>query len=170
MISLSGKTKEKAVEDLLLQNYDQYYRLAYSYVHNEADAGDIVQNGAYKAIRSSSDLKEVRYAATWLYRIMLNEIFSFCKQKKTEPLEEGNDEPHYEDAYETLQPSWKKTQIPSKADYIAVSKNSGCRWTDRPTQLPTTFETHQRAASSTPFKRWLSPAITLRKDFYYGKP
>lgn len=82
MISLSRKTKEKAVEDLLLQNYDQYYRLAYSYVHNEADAGDIVQNGAYKAIRSSSDLKEVRYAATWLYRIMLNEIFSFCKQKK----------------------------------------------------------------------------------------
>ncbi len=57
MISLSRKTKEKAVEDLLLQNYDQYYRLAYSYVHNEADAGDIVQNGAYKAIRSSSDLK-----------------------------------------------------------------------------------------------------------------
>ena len=102
MISLSGKTKEKAVEDLLLQNYDQYYRLAYSYVHNEADAGDIVQNGAYKAIRSSSDLKEVRYAATWLYRIMLNEIFSFCKQKKTEPLEEGNDEPHYEDAYENF--------------------------------------------------------------------
>ena len=85
MISLSRKAKEKAVEDLLLQNYDQYYRLAYSYVHNEADAGDIVQNGAYKAIRSSSDLKEVRYAATWLYRIMLNEIFSFCKQKKTEP-------------------------------------------------------------------------------------
>lgn len=102
MISLSRKTKEKAVEDLLLQNYDQYYRLAYSYVHNEADAGDIVQNGAYKAIRSSSDLKEVRYAATWLYRIMLNEIFSFCKQKKTEPLEEGNDELHYEDAYENL--------------------------------------------------------------------
>ena len=27
MISLSRKTKEKAVEDLLLQNYDQYYRL-----------------------------------------------------------------------------------------------------------------------------------------------
>ena len=102
MISLSRKTKEKAVEDLLLQNYDQYYRLAYSYVHNEADAGDIVQNGAYKAIRSSSDLKEVRYAATWLYRIILNEIFSFCKQKKTEPLEEGNDELHYEDAYENL--------------------------------------------------------------------
>ena len=82
MISLSGKTKEKAVEDLLLQNYDQYYRLAYSYVHNEADAGDIVQNGAYKAIRSSSDLKEVRYAATWLYRIMLNEIFLSVSRKK----------------------------------------------------------------------------------------
>ena len=126
MISLSRKTKEKAVEDLLLQNYDQYYRLAYSYVHNEADAGDIVQNGAYKAIRSSSDLKEVRYAATWLYRIMLNEIFSFCKQKKTEPLEEGNDEPHYEDACNGVQREHNKKlnnglpilhKVPPKRDY-----------------------------------------------------
>ena len=64
MISLSGKTKEKAVEDLLLQNYDQYYRLAYRYVHNDADAGDLVLNGAYNAIRRSTELKKVRYADT----------------------------------------------------------------------------------------------------------
>ena len=31
------KTKEKAVKTLLLTNYNQYYRLAYSYVHNEND-------------------------------------------------------------------------------------------------------------------------------------
>ena len=47
----SRKTgKEKIVEKLLIENYEQYYRLAYSYVHNEADALDIVQEGAYKAI------------------------------------------------------------------------------------------------------------------------
>ncbi len=114
-------------------------------------------------------------------------------------MEEGNDELHYEDAYENLDLKHALELLPPRdrrivelkyfedmklEDIAAIIeentntiksrlyrtlKNSGCRWTDRPTQLPTTFETHQRAASSTPFKRWLSPAITLRKDFYYGK-
>ena len=36
--------KKQKIEELLLENYNRYYRLAYSYVHNEADAADIVQN------------------------------------------------------------------------------------------------------------------------------
>ena len=47
------KSKEKLVEDVILENYNKYYRLAYSYVHNATDAEDIVQNGVYKALRSS---------------------------------------------------------------------------------------------------------------------
>lgn len=79
---LSGKkTKEKAVEETILANYDKYYRLAYSYVHNEADAADIVQNTAYRAIRAGKTLKEIDFAATWVYRILLNEIFRACKAK-----------------------------------------------------------------------------------------
>ena len=99
----SGKdtdiAKEKKVEEIILQNYDSYYRLAYSYVHNEADAGDIVQNGAYRAIRSSHKLKQDEYAATWVYRIMQNEIFRLCNEKKTEvvsldeiPVEQGRED------------------------------------------------------------------------------
>ena len=102
MIQATKKTKEKAVEQLLLQNYNQYYRLAYSYVQNDADAGDIVQNVAYKAIRHSSSLKNVEHAGTWLYRIMLNEIFAFCKQRKSEPLDSVTEEPHSEDVYEDV--------------------------------------------------------------------
>lgn len=96
------KTKEKIVEELLLHNYNQYYRLAYSYVHNDDDAADIVQNGAYKAIKNSSNLKQETYAATWLYRIMLNEIFTFCKQKKVEALDLVSEEPKTEDVYEDI--------------------------------------------------------------------
>ena len=44
--SRKKKTNEQLVEEILLEQYEQYYRLAYSYVKNEADAGDIVQNGA----------------------------------------------------------------------------------------------------------------------------
>ena len=70
----------KLVEQILLERYNQYYRLAYRYAHHEADAFDIVQNGAYKAIRSSDTLKNPQYAQTWIYRIMLNECFQYLKR------------------------------------------------------------------------------------------
>lgn len=104
MILTGRKAKEEKVEQLLLDNYDRYYRLAFSYVHNSYDAGDIVQNGAYKAIRNSGSLKNQEYAATWLYRIMLNEIYDFYHQKKAisiEALEEsGEAEPSAMDTYQ----------------------------------------------------------------------
>lgn len=99
MILQKKNAKDKCVEHILLSEYDRYFRLAMSFVHNEADAGDIVQNGAYKAIKGSHTLKNAEYAATWVYRIMLNEIFRFCKTPQHVPLEEIG-ESGYEDAYE----------------------------------------------------------------------
>lgn len=75
---------KERVEQIILAKYNQYYRLAYNYVHNEADACDIVQNGAYKALRSSDTLQNPEFAETWIYRIMLNECFRYFKQ--TQPL------------------------------------------------------------------------------------
>lgn len=94
--------KEQKIEQILLENYNRYYRLAYSYVHNEADAGDIVQNGAYKAILNSDKLKKEEYAATWLYRIMLNEIFRFLKKEAPVSLDEIEAEMGREDVYEDI--------------------------------------------------------------------
>ena len=94
--------KEQKIEELLLENYNRYYRLAYSYVHNEADAADIVQNGAYKAIRNSDSLKNVEYAQTWIYRIMLNEIFQCAKKKQMVSLDELPTEQGQEDHYENI--------------------------------------------------------------------
>lgn len=73
-------TNQELIEQLILDNYNQYYRIAYSYVRNEADACDIVQNGAYRALRSSHTLQKPAYAKTWVYRIMLNECFRFLRQ------------------------------------------------------------------------------------------
>lgn len=81
------KSKEEIVEETILEHYDQYYRLAYSYVHNEADAEDIVQNGAYKALRASNTLQKPDYAGTWVYRIMLNEIFGFLRRPRADSYE-----------------------------------------------------------------------------------
>ena len=79
---VSDKKKRDVVEQLLLDNYNKYYRLACSYVHNDADAGDIVQNGAYKAILNSNKLKSIEYAQTWVYRIMMNKILQSTGKKK----------------------------------------------------------------------------------------
>lgn len=76
------KGNRKLIEQIILEDYNQYYRLAYSYVHNETDAGDIVQNGAYKALRGSHTLRRPEYARTWVYRIMLNECFRYLQQPK----------------------------------------------------------------------------------------
>ena len=86
--------KEQKIEELLLENYNRYYRLAYSYVHNEADAADIVQN--------SDSLKNVEYAQTWIYRIMLNEIFQCAKKKQLVSLDELPTEQGQEDHYENI--------------------------------------------------------------------
>ena len=72
---MSDRKKEQAVERALTEGYEKYYRLAYSYVHNEADALDIVQEAAYKAILKSDSL-------TWVYRIVVNEACSFLRNRK----------------------------------------------------------------------------------------
>ena len=90
------KTNEKIVEDIIIEQYNQYYRLAYSYVHNEADAEDIVQNGAYKALRNSRTLRNSEYAKTWVYRIMLNECFRYLKQPKNVSYEALQEEQGFE--------------------------------------------------------------------------
>lgn len=50
--------KEAVIRSVLLENYQSYYRLAFSYVHQEADAMDIVQEGAYKAMAKAASLRD----------------------------------------------------------------------------------------------------------------
>lgn len=101
------RKKEKLVEKTILANYNSYYRLAYSYVHKELDAEDIVQNMAYNALKASKNLRNPEYVETWLYRILLNEIFRMLKQPENLSYEEilentGNEMESVEDHYEEI--------------------------------------------------------------------
>ena len=73
---------EIRIERQLIADYHKQYRLAYSYVHNENDALDIVQESAYKAVKNSHTLKNPQYAGTWIYRIVINESISFLRKQK----------------------------------------------------------------------------------------
>lgn len=73
--------KQNLVEQVLLQNYNTYYRMAMSYTRNEQDAMDIVQSGCERAIRKSHLLEDEKHAGTWVYRIMINETFRMLKER-----------------------------------------------------------------------------------------
>lgn len=61
---------------------------ANSYMKNKQDAEDIVQETFIKAFGALAQLKEPKYFATWLYKILIRESFSAMKKKKrTELLE-----------------------------------------------------------------------------------
>ncbi len=75
-----GNKNEAVINELLLTNYDKYYRIAYGYVHNETDALDIVQESAYKAIYHSDRLKKAEFADTWICRIVINEAMEFFRK------------------------------------------------------------------------------------------
>lgn len=87
------------VEQQLLASYENYYRLAYSYVRNENDAMDIVQESAYKAMKGSSKVKEEEFISTWIYRIVINTSLDFLRRHKKETLSGYEQEPSYEDTY-----------------------------------------------------------------------
>lgn len=54
-------------------NQNKFYRLSYSYLHNEFDAKDAIQNAIVKAFENFHKLKDKRYLSTWFYRILVNE-------------------------------------------------------------------------------------------------
>ena len=121
------RTNEEVVEEVILEQYNQYYRLAYSYVHNEADAEDIVQNGAYKALRSSKTLRNPEYAKTWIYRIMLNEIFNFLRQHKAESYEYMQEEmgieaEYVEDTYIDIDLQRALDSLPEQDKAVVIMK------------------------------------------------
>lgn len=80
--------KRKLIEGILLKDYDKYYRMAVSFVHSEGDAMDIVQTGALRAIDRCGTLRDEKFASTWIYRIMVNEVYRFLGRSKESPLDE----------------------------------------------------------------------------------
>lgn len=95
---------EEEAERMLIDNYDKYYRLAYSYVQNEQDALDIVQESAYRVIKDLDQLKERDYLPTWIYRIVIHNAIDSLRKKKRETVSLLEVELIHEDQYQEEDP------------------------------------------------------------------
>lgn len=66
----------------IIENQNRFYRLAFSYVKNQDDALDVVQNAVCKALTHYKNLKNEEAIKTWFYKIVLNESLALLKAKK----------------------------------------------------------------------------------------
>ncbi|MEH6937322.1 RNA polymerase sigma factor [Bacillus sp. JJ664] len=73
---------EKELVDFIINNKDDFYRLAYGYVKNSNDAIDILQDSIQKAISSKSNLKKEQSLKSWFYRIVINTSLDFLRKQK----------------------------------------------------------------------------------------
>lgn len=90
------------LETIILSSYEAMYKTAYTYMRNEQDAMDVVQEAVVKAIKRIEQVREEAFLKTWLFRILINTAMDELKQrKKVLPLlseaEEGR-----EDVYEDM--------------------------------------------------------------------
>ena len=74
--------KRKKVEKYLIENREYYYRLAYSYVKNEADSLDIIQESIIKALTSIESLKEIEKVKSWFYKIVIRTSIDYIRKNK----------------------------------------------------------------------------------------
>ena len=100
----SDQTKQitAQTEKMLIDQYERLYRLAYSYVHNEADALDVVQESACKAIIQCKKLKDTTKLLPWLCRIVVNTSLDLLRNQIKEQPAEELPEAAAEDKYEEL--------------------------------------------------------------------
>ena len=67
--------------ELMMENRQKFYRIAYSYVKNEQEALEIVSDAMYKGLVHLKDLRELDYFITWMTRIIINTSLETLRKK-----------------------------------------------------------------------------------------
>lgn len=74
--------KDDMFIDLINNRQDKLYRIAFSYVRNQEDALDCLQESLLKGLKNFKKLKNKEYFDTWLIRILINTCNDFLKNRK----------------------------------------------------------------------------------------
>ena len=80
---MANLTKEE-LEELILDNQEYLYRLAFSYVKNDADAQDAVGETIVVAYERIYTLRKKESARAWLMKILINQCLSLIRKHKRE--------------------------------------------------------------------------------------
>lgn len=81
LAKLAIKGDSEAYTELLQHHSVYLYKLAYSYVKNEQQALDIIQETTYKGFIHIKKLQNPTYFKTWISRILINEAMDLMKKE-----------------------------------------------------------------------------------------
>ena len=76
------KISDKEFENLFMKYKNDIYRLAYTYVNNQADALDVIQDTAYQAFISKDQLRDASKFKSWVLKIASNKAIDLIRNNK----------------------------------------------------------------------------------------
>ena len=110
--------------EYILENQENFYRLAYSYVNDRDTALDVVQNAVCKILENCTGLRNAKAIRTWCYRIIVNEALQHIRQYRKETICDPHEmaEPIYEEpAFEESKEVYDKVQrLPEKLRTVII--------------------------------------------------
>ncbi|MBU8878145.1 sigma-70 family RNA polymerase sigma factor [Bacillus sp. FJAT-29790] len=82
LLKRAKKGDDEAFYELMLIHKTRLLKVAFSYLRNEEDALEALQEVTFRAYRSIKKVKEAEYFSTWLIRIMLNYCHDQSRKNK----------------------------------------------------------------------------------------
>ena len=75
------KGDAESIVYLIEQDEEILYNIAYSYMRNEEDTLDVMQEVTYKALKKMHSVKQPEHARTWLVRVLINCCYDALKKR-----------------------------------------------------------------------------------------
>lgn len=90
LIKKAMRGNPRAFGELIREEQDYLYRMAFLYTRQEEDALDAVQESILKAYQNLKTLRDPEYFRTWLTRVVINTATDICRKRRPdEDLEEA---------------------------------------------------------------------------------
>lgn len=81
-IKEAKKGNKEAFEEIIMENIDYFYKIAYAILKNEDDASDAISNTVLKAFTKISQLKNEEFFKTWITKILKNECYDIIRKNQ----------------------------------------------------------------------------------------
>ncbi|MGY0692501.1 RNA polymerase sigma factor [Virgibacillus sp. FSP13] len=117
-----NRSEDKVIA-FIIENQENFYRLAFSYVKNAADALDIVQESIEKAILKRESLRDAQSVKSWFYKIVVHSSLDFLRKKKMSLIDEESLEYYLSgqnDSYQDLDLKRSLDQLPIKFKNVII--------------------------------------------------
>ncbi len=82
LVKRAQRNDLKAFVELIERHKTSLYKAAKSYLGNEEDIADVMQDTILSAYENIGELKNASYFKTWLTRILINQCKDFLRQQK----------------------------------------------------------------------------------------